>query len=102
MGCGTSNVQVKVLLRIWKCNSTSVPATAAITGALTTTLNGTYVGNFFPQDADTLLFPTTINTTLGGTYTFELSTSNNNDVYPARNFCLSHLRLKEKWTTFCN
>ncbi|HQW22825.1 MAG TPA: T9SS type A sorting domain-containing protein [Bacteroidia bacterium] len=86
VGCGTSNVQVKVLLRNFG-NATvpNVPTTADITGALTTTLSGTYNGIFFPQDADTLLFPTTINTTTGGTFTFVLSTSNNNDVYPARN-----------------
>lgn len=86
VGCGTSNVQVKVLLRNFGNKTVpSVPATADISGALTTTLSGTYNGNFFSQDADTLLFPTTINTTTGGTYTFVLSTSNNNDVYPARN-----------------
>jgi hypothetical protein len=86
VGCGTSNVQVKVLLRNFgNAIVPNVPSTADITGALTTTLNGLYNGNFHPQDADTLIYTPTINTTTGGTYTFVLSTANNNDVYPARN-----------------
>ncbi len=86
VGCGTSNVQVKVIIRNFGNETVpNVPATAVISGPLSTTLNSTYNGNFVPQDADTLVFTTTINTTSGGTYTFVLSTLNNNDVYPARN-----------------
>lgn len=86
VGCGTANVQVKVLLRNFgNVIVPNVPASAVITGALSTTLTGTYNGNFYPQDADTLIFSTTINTTSGGTYNFVLSTNNNNDVFPARN-----------------
>lgn len=85
-GCGTTNVQVKVLLRNFgNAIVPNVPSTADITGALTTTLTGLYNGNFHPQDADTLIYSTTINTTTGGTYTFVLTTNNNNDVFPARN-----------------
>ena len=86
VGCGTTNVQVKVLLRNFgNAIVPNVPSTADITGALTTTLTGLYNGNFHPQDADTLIYSTTINTTAGGTYTFVLSTNNDNDVFPARN-----------------
>ena len=74
VGCGTTNVQVKVIIRNFGNETVpNVPASAEISGALSTTLNSTYNGNFFPQDADTLVFTTTINTTSGGTYTFVLS-----------------------------
>ena len=64
VGCGTANVQVKVLLRNFgNAIVPNVPSTADITGALTTTLTGLYNGNFYPQDADTLIYSTTINTT---------------------------------------
>lgn len=86
VGCGTANVQVKVLLRNFGNKTVpTTPGRAVITGAISTTLNQTYNGNFYPQDADTLVFLTTINTSTGGTFNFELSTLNNNDVYPARN-----------------
>ena len=84
--CGSTNVQVKVIIRNFGRDTVpNVPGVAVISGSLSTTLNQTYNGAFHPQDADTLVFLTTINTLSGGTYTFNLSTQNNNDVFPARN-----------------
>lgn len=84
--CGGSNSLVKILIKNFGNDTVpNVPATAVISGSLNATLSATYSGALFPQDADTLIFPTAINTSTGGTYTFLLSTLNNNDVFPANN-----------------
>lgn len=84
--CGAASVQIKVIVRNFGNDTVpNVPVQCNITGALTQTLNATYNGAVIPQDADTLVFLTTINTSAGGTFNFTFITGNNNDVYPARN-----------------
>lgn len=82
--CGNANTQIKVELRNFGNQSVAnIPVTIEITGAITQTINQT-----FSASSDTVTFTTTINTSAGGTYTFNCFTNNNNDVYPARNSSL--------------
>ena len=79
--CGGANTQIKLrLLNLSNYTLANIPVTIQITGALTQTINQT-----FSASSDTVTFTTTINTSAGGTYTFNCFTNNNNDVYPARN-----------------
>ncbi len=79
--CGSSNMQVKLKLRNFGNEPVAdIPCTCQISGTINQTLNQT-----FSASSDTVTFSATINTSTPGTYTFTCFTSNNNDVYPARN-----------------
>lgn len=84
--CGATNVQVRVVIRNYGRDTVpNVPVTVQISGAITQTLNQTYNGAVYPNDADTMTFSTTINTSSGGIFNFNCFTSNNNEVFPANN-----------------
>ncbi|REK35272.1 MAG: T9SS C-terminal target domain-containing protein [Bacteroidetes bacterium] len=84
--CGSAGVNVRVIVRNFGRDTVpNVPVNIQITGALTQTLNQTYSGALHPNDADTLMFTTSINTSGGGILNFLCTTSNNNDVYPKNN-----------------
>jgi hypothetical protein len=84
--CGGGPVQVKVLIRNFgNAILPNVPVTLVITGDLNQTITATYNGNFYPLDADTVLFTTPIATIGGGTYTFAAYANTSNDVYPDYN-----------------
>lgn len=84
--CGNATQTVKVTVRNFGRDTISnIPVTINITGAVTQTLNQTYLGAIHPDDFDTLTFTTTINTLAGGTLNFSCSANVTNDVYPASN-----------------
>lgn len=84
--CGNATQQVKVVLRNFGRDTVpNIPITVNITGAITQTLNFNYAGPLFPEDADTVTFLSTINTSGGGAFNFGCVTGTTNDVYPANN-----------------
>lgn len=77
---------VKVLIRNWGNDTLpNVPVTVEVSGATTQTLTGLYNGAFYPQDIDTVLIATPLNTLPAQTYTFLAYTTSDNDVMPNRN-----------------
>lgn len=84
--CGNASTVVQVYVRNFGRDTLINPSvTIQITGAITQTLNQTYVGAIHPGDLDTLTFSTTINTSAGGTYNFACTANVTNDVFPAYN-----------------
>jgi len=82
VGCYGASENVTVTIRNYGTATlpagTNIPVTVNVTGAVTTTLTGTYtVGamGFGPLSNVTYTLPTTLNMTTAGTYTFNASTA---------------------------
>ena len=92
--CGSNNSVVTITVRNFGDTALSVfPDTVVITGAINVTLGQTFNGNIAPLDFTNHTFTATINTSAGGVFNFHCFTSNNNDVYPAMNFCDSTITI---------
>lgn len=84
--CGNANSSIRVIVRNFGNDTiNNLTVNLTISGFINTTLTATRPGLFYPTDADTLTFPTTINTTAGGSLTFSFITVDTNDVVPANN-----------------
>lgn len=92
--CGGTNTPVSVIVRNFGNDTVNNPSvTVQITGALTQTLNQTYLGAIYPGDYDTLVFSSTINTSAGGVLNFSCTANVTNDVYPANNSMTSSVTI---------
>lgn len=83
--CSGTSSMVKAIIRNYSHDAILNPTfTMQVSGGVTQTLTGTYLGLFNPHDLDTVLFSPLINTSSGGSFTFYCYSNLANDVFPQR------------------
>ncbi len=83
--CSGTSSMVKAIIRNYSHDAILNPTfTMQVSGGVTQTLTGTYLGLFNPHDLDTVLFSPLINTSAGGSFTFYCYSNLANDVFPQR------------------
>ncbi len=81
-GCGDSSTAVAMVVKNFGLNSQSnIPFTAEITGAVTQTLTGNYLGTLATNAQDTFYFSQTIVTVSGGTINLKIYSALASDQY---------------------
>lgn len=84
--CAVNNATLRVIIRNFGRDTVpNVNVTANLSGMITQTLNATYTGPIFPEDADTVTFLTPINLSGGGILNISCFTGTANDVFPSNN-----------------